>query len=252
MANLTAEQLIPWPWAITPLDEYKDICPSSAEILEVFVIVNIAASLLALAAGHRYVVKFITCGFAGGKNSTSWRYMWAVQVGIMLGANAINAAITVNDTRYDSARMPAIGDLVLFYASRPRFSWVLLLSGIIMFDKKGQDWWGASRRSTMISEGVLQIIGLYYKGRTAKFAIESGLMVSRKTDGNPHQTGFLLMAISSQIYLILSLTTVYTIFLGVGGFSNRSGAFMSLASCMAAWIMNWLFLVGYTLVAGIL
>lgn len=274
MASLTPRELIPWPWAITPIDPETRICPSTSHILGVFAVVNVVASVVAIFAGHRRVVNFLTCGLLGNKGSQSWKYMWILQAGLMLGANALNAWLTVNAEGYDKSQMPAVWDLMLFYSSRPRLNWVFLTILLLMLDHRGEGWENATRQ-TLISEAVLQLIGLYYKGRTVHFAASHGYFLVGHLNGNPHQSDFLMMSVPALLYLIYGFVIFFIPFLipktekqyktisddnsdleplthhsSYRASSSAGGLDTFIYNSLFCWMLNWLFISGYTRLAG--
>jgi hypothetical protein len=252
--TITRQQLIPWSWAITPLNTTSTACPGPGEILGIFAGENLLVSIISLIAGHRAVVYFFTCGNFGKHGSNSWMYMWLLQVGIMLGANAINAHITVSAAGYDTSRMPAVWDLMLFYCTRPRLSWIV--TGVISYTRyslqrvgkvkidHGDGPWDNAVKTSSISELVMQLIGLYYKGRTVNFAVTNGYFHLHALDGVPFKSEFHLMAIATLFYLITAP------FILTGSFATAKYFIPVFVFACIPWGLSWLFITGYTLLAA--
>jgi hypothetical protein len=120
------QKYLPWPWAVTPLDSSAHTCPSTRSILLTYFGVNCLTALLGISLSHRMVVRKISFGLLGKDQSTSWKWMWIVQLGLHFGADLIVAYITTHTDGYDQEARPATWDLALFYASRPRMAWIWL------------------------------------------------------------------------------------------------------------------------------
>ncbi|RYO80156.1 hypothetical protein DL766_000401 [Monosporascus sp. MC13-8B] len=181
MADITStEQVIPRPWAVTPLDPNTHSCPSTIHILAVFGVVNVICAYIAIIVGSRTVVRCLSCGDFGRSDVSSWVYVsWIGSVGLILAANALNAWLTVRASGYDQSRMPTVGDPMLFYASGPRLAWIrVLVLGLLPCHWRGNkdsglDWCNAAIQTT-VAEIVLQLIGVYYKARVVHFCLEQG------------------------------------------------------------------------------
>ena len=118
-------ELIPWPWAIAPIDTAAP-CPGWNDILVTFAIVDVVTALLSVLVGHRRVLRVLTCRLFGRDGSRSWRFLWPVQLGLQLGGNAFVAARIVQAPGLLPQLLPAAWDLMLFYVARPRLGWLLL------------------------------------------------------------------------------------------------------------------------------
>jgi hypothetical protein len=273
--NNTRESLIPWAWAITPLNSTEFQCPGTANILGVFALVNIVMSVLAMVAGNRIVMKKLSCRTCGEKNSSTWTFLWPIQAGLILGGNALCAWINVSAHGFDKARMPRVWDLMLFYCARPRISWFVLL----LTKNFAREWDHAAQQSNL-AEMVMQILGSYYMGRTAHFAASHGLYLTHHLDGYQHGTDFHLMAGGALLYLVLLYLSIASLGLSTcaPGFSllNQSrldrgmnvefegvrvnpnevenvgyGAIIcNMMFATLSWVACWLFFAGYTRLAG--
>jgi hypothetical protein len=251
MADLTVADLTPWPWVIAPQDPDR-ICPNTSQILGLFAAVNAISGALAVVAGHRRVVKTLTCGILGHEDSGSWRYLWVLQVGLMLGANALNAWITVAAEGYDHERMPAIWDLMLFYTTRPRLNWIFFLIVIAVVKGRWRSFWIGAAKQTIIAEIFLQLAGLYYAGRTLRFAAERGYYLAGHLDGNPHKPDALLMYAAALLLIIYSFasTLLWSI---VDYFENGNDENIieyAVFGVAIVWMLHWLFISGYVSLSG--
>jgi hypothetical protein len=121
--DLNATDLLPWSWSVGSPDA-KATCPSTTSTLLMFLAVNGIVAIGSLVFGNRIVVKKITHGIMGTIGSKSWRWMWLVVLSLHLIANTLNAWLIKNATGYDSS--VSLGELMLFFATRPRVSWLVL------------------------------------------------------------------------------------------------------------------------------
>jgi len=287
--QLTAAQLIPWDWSITPLDPTQIVCPRTQDILGVFAAVNAVVSAVALLFGHRGVVHFLTCGRLGRKDLRAWRYTWLLQVGLNLAGNFINAHLTVTAPGYDQSRMPRVWDLALFYISRPRLGWLSMWFAMIIVRTKGDrarpradaPFLGATLQ-TFISEAVLLVLGLYYKGRIVHFAASHGyllhgyLLSRGPLNGNPHILDFYLMTTPALVVLVFGLPSACVLvfiavryesrFIVTAGsareprkrwgshFLWKSGRFLwkyfQWIILLYLWVGDWVSISGYVRLAG--
>ena len=142
---------IPWSWAITPLEPNAYPCPSTHRILLTYLAAKLVTSVLGFAFGHRGPLNFLTCCICGTRNSYSWTYMWILQLTLHFGADLVVAALVINSTSpaYNSALMPQVWDLALFYASRPRMAW-MFLGGLGL-----SNYWSSAAMQTIIAELIM-------------------------------------------------------------------------------------------------
>jgi len=195
MSNITQADLIPWDWSITPLDLSNHHCQPPSHILGVFAVVNVISSLLSLVCGNRILIKRVTCGYMGKSNSKWWAVTWVVQCGLMLGANAFNAWLTVSNSQYNLEVAPKIWDLMLFYCTRPRLSWITLVIAENFHEGNnfGQ-WWTSAAMQTQVTEAVMILFGSLYRSDSSPCLISrlpaatpsrwSALPVRFSLDGN--------------------------------------------------------------------
>lgn len=126
MSNSTSSNsgYFPWDWTITSVDKQEHTCPTVSSLLGTFAAVNGVVSALAVVFGHRLVVKKLTCGVFGHRDSRSWVWMWIVPVGLQLAANAFIALLIKQSAGYKADFK--ISELMLFLVARPRLSWIIL------------------------------------------------------------------------------------------------------------------------------
>jgi hypothetical protein len=155
--------LIPWKWMVEPRNSTEFHCPRPAVTLVTFAAVNLITSILAVVFGNRAVINWFTCRLCGRENSFSWSFMWVVSVGIQLLANALVALVIQRAAGFQSTFH--IADLVLFYTTRPRLSWIVL--GLLYARGREETGnWSSAAKQAIITEMVLELIAVYYMGRT--------------------------------------------------------------------------------------
>jgi hypothetical protein len=143
--------LIPWSWVITPIDPSTTSCPSSSRILGTFALVNIITFIPKLLFGNANFIHMVTCSVFGKERPAGmqpWVYMSIVPLGCQLAANALIAAITINDAAPNYRATFSIGNWVLFFCARPRLGWLFARYAATIPDKRGQPtnrfpYWGA-------------------------------------------------------------------------------------------------------------
>ena len=244
---------LPWTWAITPIDDAIH-CPSTHHIILVYVLATILTTILGLIVGSRHIPYYLTGKRFGRKNSKSWRYMWALQLTLHLGADFVVAyLLTYNTPGYDQERLPPIAQLALFYTSRPRLAWIAL--GTFGFWKET---WRSIAIQTMITEIIMQLLGCYYLGRTAEFAVSNGYYRRR---GYFHWAQLMygsalatlimtLLSISGLVAALYALTRGDQAEKGLRTYCKAALWFSALALCgSSAFAGRWAFLVGYLEVA---
>ena len=248
---------IPWTWYVRPANpEYP--CPSVHWTLGTFAIVNGLVSAFSLLVGHRKVMNFLTCGCLGKEDGGSWGLMWIASVGLQLCANAIIAAIYRSEAGYGANF--AIGDLVLFYTTRPRLAWIVLAL-CMQFgagsSKHGKGYWEDAAKQLAIAEVVLSLIASYYAGITAHFATVNGYYVVGRLQG-PYATAAHMLYAGALFYLITLCGTILTTFLMVAAMHDREKDWINTAMIIillggigvTSWLASWLFWAGYVLLAG--
>ena len=254
MGSVSTSKYIPWNWAITPADSQIDHCPSVHHTIIVYLLATILTTFIGLLAGSRTIVRISTCGLLGRKDSISWAFMWLLQFGFHFGADVIVAYLVTSAEGYQHDRMPKIGDLALFYTSRPRMAWIAL--GALGATSE----WNSAAKQTMIVETVMQLIGCYYLGRTADFAAKNSFYSSH---GYSHWAQ--LMYGSALFILIMTALSIYGLTVSLASlatttdskedqtkayFTKLGGALVMVFCGFFAFAGRWLFLVGYLKLAG--
>lgn len=257
---------IPWSWAITPLDLSHHECPQSSWILGSFAIINCCVAAIAPLLGHRKVVSFLTRGRLGKSHSQLWKVLWVPQVLLQLGANALCALMVVRSPGYDTQKMPAVWDLMLFYTTRPRVAWLVLGAlksvGQSKSDPTAGDW-DSVARSSLLSEIVLECMGAYYMGRTANWARLNHYYILHRLDGYVHRKSILEMIIGALVYLVNLAGKIFILWsISTADITlNRERGFaavlrflrqMWLLVCLTSvnFASSWVFMAGYVKLAG--
>ncbi|OCK83081.1 hypothetical protein K432DRAFT_379848 [Lepidopterella palustris CBS 459.81] len=266
--------LIPWPYVITADDGSK--CPSSTAILGTFAAINILSSLLGVAVGHRKVVKTLTFGLLGSKDDISaiLFVQWLIPLACQLGSNAINAYLMSKVPGY-TVTFP-IGQLVVLYAARPRFSWIVLAMftlrstitataqkktrAFTLNDMPKLSPWFSAGIAHLLVEIVLDLMALAYMGRTAYFATRRGYLnvFSSAYDAIPESAR--LMYAGSLWFIVAGVISgFYYVCFIVEALKSpslaRDGPSMFWSGVVffgisSTWISAWLFWAGYVKLAG--
>lgn len=270
MSAPSREDLIPWSWAITPLASDNRQCPSPASLLGTFAGVNVAATVFGVILGSRKVsgkiIWVISCGTFGKEHvgsSQTYKFMWIFPFALNLGANALNAWMTVTAKGYEHSTMPRIWDLMLFYCTRPRIGWIplaWLASQDADMERDGP--WTSAGRQAAIAEAILQVIGVYYMGRTVHFGAIHGYFLVHHAEFK-NGANLLEMIIGALLYLVYILYSAGALFVSgfrfffyllepgeeIEGFPRSNEACLVLTGGFT-WICSWLFITGYVRLAG--
>lgn len=150
----------PFDWVITSQqDNPANVCPTDSLILGTFAAVHAIAAVLSVIFGNRNVVQKLTFGILGKRRSTAWPYMWLINVGINLGANAIIAHLIRATPGYRTTI--SLVELMLFLTTRPRLGWLFML-GINSIPGEKLDYqYTSSGFACVFAEIILQGIGMY-------------------------------------------------------------------------------------------
>lgn len=96
-------------------------------------------------------------------------------------------------------------------------------------------------KQTMISEGVLQLIALYYEGHTVHFATQHGFYLVHHFDGNPPKSNALMMYVPALMCILGGVLQAYlgviAVFIGEDGKQEFEGF---LPSAVCGVVLNWL------------
>ncbi|KAI9769095.1 MAG: hypothetical protein M1840_004446 [Geoglossum simile] len=246
-------ELIPWHWSVKPNSTTTFHCPAPRSTLGTFAVVNVVTSTLAVIFGNRKVASVLTAGLFGKERSSSWKFFWLVSLGLQLGANAIVALVIRRTDGFDSTF--AVGDLVLFYTTRPRISWLILGFLNIGSVTDGSSQWGAAFRQTVIAEIILQLVAIWYMGGTVRFALKHGYYKLHANFGLQHGGAARMMYGGALFYLVTMISNIpFLYFFVLRNFSRENlelfvAGFITL-SCTTSWIGSWLFWAGYVRLAG--
>lgn len=250
MYTTSAVAYIPWSWEITPLDSSAHTCPSAVHINLVYLATTLIITIIGLFIGSSHVARWVSCGLFGNPDSYSWTWMWIVQFGIHFGADVVVATFTISANGYDQNLMPNIGDLALYYMTRPRLAWIFL-TAIGFFSP-----WRSLAKQTMICEIIMQVLGCYYFGRTAHFAAQNGYYSHLHYDHNAQlmYAGALLTLITTGGSILALISVPFFIESHQEGDKDFLECFVLAAVAflvgMAAFVGRWLFTIGYVSLAG--
>jgi hypothetical protein len=278
-------QYLPWTWTVKPSD-LNTHCPPASNILGTFAVVNVLVSIVGLIFGNRLVVNIVSCGVFGRPGSIGWAYLWIITLALQFGSNAVAAMIIKHTSGYGSDF--AITQLMLFYITRPRLSWIFLAAfGGIKRQKKEYQRsisrneesqteypWGSSFISQFIAELVLQVINLATIGRVVHFAATHGYYhIDHQYSSVPHAAHLMYAgALYYMVSLVVFLGQFPLIFTFLWMRERRQWERESLASsfftgeigkgivvtvqsvvvilAVSTWLASWLFWSGYVLLEG--
>jgi hypothetical protein len=203
--NSTVPYPIPERWIIAPRNGTEFLherqCPPPTATMLTFLTTNILTGLLSLPLGFRPLVERLTRKRFGkrydnyGRGDYSRGYMWLFPFALQVLANLFVALAIQQTPGYSET---SIGDIMLLYLFRPRFTWMLLtiinrFTGYEYrkktFVRRGKSWtvfmgevqgpragrhdvtgpsvtierpWNSSRISSCVAETVLQFIAMVY------------------------------------------------------------------------------------------
>lgn len=198
------------------------------------------------------------CG--GDSGSKAWRYMWIVPLGLQLAANAV-IALLIKRTAGFRADF-AVWELVLFFAARPRLSWIALGLFAIKSRKKSEKrdfpWW-PSFMSQFVAELILQLIALYIMGRTAHFAANRGFYLVHTDLYRSLPSGARMMYSGALYYLIVGTFAWFSAFGLISKARSptldywKTGSKVGTGSVITAlifsltsvWLASWIFWAGF-------
>ena len=242
-------EFIPWSWQVNPnaINGPEDFCPSTDSILGTFAIVNILVSLFGLVAGNRRVIKFVTCGYCDGEDTKpTWFYMFVFPLGLNLGPSALIAFLYKNTPGFGDKF--TIWDLTLFYTTRPRLSWLMLVifMNFDSFRLEGTKYI-RSAKAAVAAEVCLQIMSSYYMGKTVRFAAKNGYY-SRPgiapEDARVMYAGALLSLVSLFFTLIGLISILFT------NPEYETTFFATVLVGCTSWLSSWIFWGGFVRLAG--
>ena len=195
-------------------------------------------SVISLIAGNSRVIKFLTCSFCGSEgDNPTWFYMFLFPLATNLGANALIAYLYKTTPGFGETF--TIGDLILFFTTRPRLSWIVLVVFMNLDTLRDKDArYSRSAKSAVAAEVCLQLISSYYMGWTANFAARNGYYShpERASDDARIMYAGALLALVSLIFTIGSL--VYILFADAD--SHTTFVAIIMIGC-TSWLASWLF-----------
>jgi hypothetical protein len=159
---------LPTKWTIKPTDPTVTKCPPFSAILGTFAAVNVIVAAIGILVGHRIVIKRLSCGLFGKRDSYStWIYMWVVSAGLQVGSNAIVSTLMLSVPGYTNTF--TVTELTLVFLARPRLGWLgLLVLGMTGREIRNPDYsrdfelpWANSAMTQVLCETVLQCIAFY-------------------------------------------------------------------------------------------
>ena len=240
---------VPWSWQVRPNNGTgrEDFCPSTASILATFAAVNVLVSIIGLLAGNRQIISWMSFGFLDGENDKdTWFYMFMFPLCINLGSNALIAYLYEMTPGF--GHRFTIWDLTLFYTTKPRLSWLVLVifMNLDTARSKGSKYIRAAK-AAVAAEIILQVMSSYYMGKTASFATKNGYYNHPKTapaDARAMYAGALLSLVA--VFFTL-LCLVYILFSDA---SIDTSFFAALLVGCTSWLGSWLFWGGFVHLEG--
>lgn len=213
-------EMLPWSWELASdlrSGNSSPQCPSASGKLLVFAFVNIAMFLLLPIIGRRTVIKKLSCGLFGQKETQRWYYTGPIGAGLHLASNTINAAVIKGTPGFDKT---SIKDLTLFWCTRPRLSW--LIAALLPFQAKDTMYLSAAT-SILFGEAILQLFAGYYMGVGADFARRQNFFHKGYLVGSWYARQAMIMYAGSILWLtavpIAIAACIWTVF----GLSERIG-----------------------------
>lgn len=240
---------VPWSWEVTTSHQNESLgfCPSSVSILVNFAIINVLVSLISLLLGNAKILNKITCGFiAGEDDKTTWFYMFIFPLGINLGSNALIAHTYKHTDGFESF---STWDLTLFYTTRPRLTWLVLVffMNLDAISSKGSSKYIKAAKAAVAAEVILQGMSSYYMGWTVSFASKHGYYL--KPSGAPKDANIMyggaLLSLISLFFTLICLVVILK-----RKEENNPSFYLMLLICCTSWLGSWLFWVGFVLLEG--
>jgi hypothetical protein len=193
--------LFPWRWQVrnetgtngtTPQSD----CASASAELGSFAVINLIVLLVSVLLSRRTFVERMTFGRCGKAGSSMWILTGVLSFMLSVAANFINALLVHHSPGY--GHVP-VGSLVLFWSTRPRMAWIVIL--LVNIQTENSQYLG-SAASAALSETLQQLVGLTYVGRTANYARVNGLFSTSRLDHIPRAYDATLMYRGSVLILV--------------------------------------------------
>jgi hypothetical protein len=271
---------LPNIWIITPKNA-NETCPSSSSILGTFAVENLVFATLALVTSNAKVVhpvirvvfnpilRFITCGKFGQDGppqygpSISWFFTWIITLGLQLASSTIIAVFITRDENVASSF--TIGDLLLFFTTRPRSTWIFRA---ITLSTRWRKYYLSSAFSCIVAEFILHGLALYVMGRVVKSGKANDLDDPTEILDSSIPGPVRLLYPSALLYLIADILLFLAVVLfllldflprklwwresSYKHIKDDIYSFMGVCCFFFAimWIANWLFWTGYVQYSG--
>ena len=245
---------VPWSWQVRPDRELGSdgSCPSSGWILLTFAFVNVLVSVISLFTGHQGVIRFFTCGYLGKDDAkVTWFYMFSLPLALNLGSNALIAYLYKTTPGFGDHF--GIWDLTLFYTTRPRLGWILLVI-IMNIDFRqsqsktdGKTNYISSTKAAVAAEFVLQIFSSVYMGKTASFAAKNDYYSLHSTAPNSAEIMYAGALLSLVTVFFTLIFLVYILSTDPG--STSVYLLVTIVSIYSL-VASWLFWSGFVILAG--
>ena len=212
--------LFPWGWKVqfnsflvsnatlSSGSEYS--CPTLAAKLVAFAVINIVVFIASCILGRRDVAYTLTCHCCGNPGSRTWPFFGLISIGLNLGANTINAAITKSTPGFQDV---PIGGLILLWSSRPRMAWAVAL---LVRKEREESMYFSQALSAIMAEIVLQVVGSIYLGMTLNHARASGYLLLHHLEYTPHGQDAHIMYAGALLWMcvvgfvLLSAISIFT------------------------------------------
>lgn len=117
--------LLPTDIQVRPAHAEPGTCPTPSAILLNFAVVNLVVAGAGVILGHAGVMKRISGGLLGQRNSGLWVVIWIPVTGLQILANALVAVAIKWVAGYSTGF--TVLQLAVFYTVRPRIGWILSL-----------------------------------------------------------------------------------------------------------------------------
>lgn len=167
---MARENLFRCDWRVAPnmteATSQEVNCPSRFSKLGSFALINLVTFLTTIILGRRTIVAWITRDFFSTLGSPWWPFTALLTTGLIIGVTFLNAWLVHSTAGFDSTPMT---DLALLWFCRPRISWFAIVLVKINWEDGLYVSMGAS---AVLSEIVMQGLGIYYMDRTVNFASE--------------------------------------------------------------------------------
>lgn len=246
VSSQSPADFIPWTWQVGHFTTDNGVCPSTASILATFAVINILVSILSLIVGNQKLIESVTCGYIDGDDDkVTWFYMFIFPLGINLGSNALIAYLYKSTPGFGENF--TIADLTLFYTTRPRLSWLVLVIFMnIDALRKKEKRYIRSAKAAVAAEALLQILSSYYMGKTVHFAAKNGYY---RHIGAAPQDARVMYAAALLSLVSLFFTLISLVFILNRSHQKTTFPVLVIIGC-TSWLGSWMFWGGFVSLAG--